>query len=65
MEFQRSSSLVVPARFTFNGFETVFGGGAAIESHKSSSSCLITFAVFFGRKLATDGGKENIRRILE
>jgi hypothetical protein len=39
---------------TFKGFDRVFGAGAAMESHKSSSLFLETLAVFFGRELATE-----------
>ena len=54
MAFQRSSSADA-ALLTFKGFD-VFGAGAAMESHKSSSSsCLVTFAAFFGRKLVAGG----------
>lgn len=51
MEAQGSSSLIVSFLFKFKGFDDVFGAGAAMDPHKSSSSFFVAFAVFFGRKL--------------
>ena len=62
MAFHRSSSAVA-AFLKFNGFDSVFGAGAAIESHKSSSLFLVTLAVFFGRELATEGKKKRKRSL--
>ena len=44
-----SSSAAAPAVFMLRGFDAVFGAGAAIDPHRSSSSSLLTFAGIFGR----------------
>lgn len=62
MAFHRSSSAVA-AFFKFKGFDTVLGAGAAMESHKSSSSFLVTLAVFFSRELATEEKKKRKRSL--
>lgn len=47
---QGSSSSTVALAFKFKGFDDVFGAGAAMEPHKSSS-LFLAIAVLLGRKL--------------
>ena len=60
MAAQGSSSSTAPAVFTLSGFDAVFGAGAAMDPHKSSSSSLLTFGGIFGR-LGTAHRKSPIR----
>ena len=57
---QGSSSSAAEAALTFKGFDAVFGAGAAMEPHKSSSSSFVTFTAFLGRRpVAEEAGETN------
>ena len=56
---QGSSSSAAEAALTFKGFNALFGAGAAMEPHKSSSSSFVTFTAFLGRKPVAEAGETN------